>query len=179
MEYNWTVDCRIGLATIKSKNRRKYSKPNEQHKTDGHLHRSCTNRCPCIGKTPNGFRLLFCRSMKPFGGSAPKYSIKEVPCSGVHSKPICTFLREWAKSWSSSKRDNKQCFSDARVIQDVSWMAVSYACVCLEMSSGHLGGIWNRGVGHCRLLFRDTSCFEVWMIRALRLNRVPVDKWSW
>ena len=45
--------------------------------------------------------------------------------------------------WSSSKRDNDQDFSDTRVIQDMSWMAVSYVCMCDGMSGRHHGSIRN------------------------------------
>ena len=69
--------------------------------------------------------------------------------SGVLSKTIALFLREWKMKWSSSKRDNKQGFSDARVIQDVSWMAISHVSVHSEMSPGHRGGIRNQRGSRC------------------------------
>ena len=69
--------------------------------------------------------------------------------SGVLSKPIALFLQEWKMKWSSSKRDGKQDFSDAHVIQDISWMAVLYVSVHNGMSPGHLCGIRNQRGGRC------------------------------
>ena len=75
-------------------------------------------------------------------------------CDSIHLE----ILNKWWRYWSNSSNyrhpgSSPKDFSDARIIQDVSWMAVSYVSVYNGMLPGHNCGIRNQRGGRCCFAF--------------------------